>query len=77
MLCTTADGFAGRAGFELVLKLLAADETAVFPVELATDVLFAVLLLLLKRASTDLVTTPFFPSDFFLHPSPAKGPVGG
>ena len=73
MLCTTADGFAGRAGFEL-LKL--ADETAVFPVELA-DVLFAVLLLLLKRASTDLVTTPFFPSDFFLPPSPAKGPVGG
>ena len=72
MLCTTADGFAGRAGFELVLKL-AADETAVFPVEL---VLFAVLLLLLKRASTDLVTTPFFPSDFFLPPSPAKGVRG-
>ena len=70
MLCTTADGFVGRAGFELVLKL--ADETAVFPVELATDVLFAVLLLLLKSASTDLVTTPFFPSDFFLPPS-AKG----
>ena len=75
MLCTTADGFAGRAGFELVLKLLAADETAVFPVELA-DVLFAVLLLLLKRASTDLVTTPFFPSDFFLPPSPPKGVRG-
>ena len=71
MLCTTADGFAGRAGFELLHKL--ADETAAFPVEL---VLFAVLLLLLKRASTDLVTTPFFPSDFFLPPSPPKGVRG-